>query len=44
MPVPPIAPPIDFSDPHWLQTLLLYIATAWLTWMIAAARVNNRKG
>lgn len=33
-----VAPPIDFNDPHWLQDLLLYLATAWLAFLVGQKR------
>ncbi len=36
-----MAPPLNFSDPNWLNNLLLYIASAWIAWLLAQA--NGKK-
>lgn len=32
---------INFQDPNWLRDLLLYIASAWIAWLLAQAKVNG---
>lgn len=41
--IPPIAPPIDFGNPHWLQDLLLYLLSAWLAWTLGHRAGSNNK-